>query len=122
MKVPGAPRVVHRVGRSVRRKRLPTAAVDNSALSATRPQSTYQSGNAVQTIGTTSLIIDTIYARAKSLVVDQNQASVALVQRHLRLGYGAACALFERMQAEGLVAPIPGATRQWVLVRKSSKS
>ena len=32
----------------------PTAAVDNSAPSATRPQSTYKSGNAVQTSGATS--------------------------------------------------------------------
>jgi hypothetical protein len=34
----------------------PTAAVDNSAPLATRPQSTYKSGNAVQTSGATSQI------------------------------------------------------------------
>ena len=32
----------------------PTAAVDNSAPSPTRPDSTYKSGNAVQTTGATS--------------------------------------------------------------------
>ena len=61
---------------------------------------------------------DTLYARAVALVLDQGEASVALVQCHLQLGYGAACELFERMQAAGLVTPKPGATRQWVLVDK----
>ena len=32
----------------------PAAAVDNSAPRSTRPESTYKSGNAVQTTGTTS--------------------------------------------------------------------
>lgn len=65
---------------------------------------------------------DALYARARTLVVDQGEASVALVQRHLRLGYGTACALFERMQTAGLVAPKPGATRQWILVDKETKT
>lgn len=65
---------------------------------------------------------DALYAQAKALVLDQGEASVALVQRHLRLGYGTACALFERMQAAGLVVPMPGATRQWVLVDKETNT
>lgn len=65
---------------------------------------------------------DALYARAKALVLEHGEASVALVQRHLRLGYGTACALFERMQAAGLVAPKPGATRQWVLVDKETNT
>ena len=40
---------------SVASSQAPTAAVDNSAPSATRPQSTYKSGKAVQTSGATSL-------------------------------------------------------------------
>ena len=39
---------------SVGTSQAPTAAVDNSAPSATRPQSTYKSGKAVQTNGATS--------------------------------------------------------------------
>ena len=39
---------------SVGSSQAPTAAVDNSAPSATRPQSTYKSGKAVQTNGATS--------------------------------------------------------------------
>ena len=40
---------------SVGTSQAPTAAVDNSAPSATRPQSTYKSGKAVQTSGATSV-------------------------------------------------------------------
>ena len=40
---------------SVGSSQAPTAAVDNSAPSATRPQSTYKSGKAVQTNGATSI-------------------------------------------------------------------
>jgi len=39
---------------SVGSSQAPTAAVDNSAPSATRPKSTYKSGKAVQTNGATS--------------------------------------------------------------------
>jgi hypothetical protein len=39
---------------SVGSSQAPTAAVDNAAPLATRPQSTYKSGNAVQTSGATS--------------------------------------------------------------------
>jgi hypothetical protein len=41
---------------SVGSSQAPTAAVDNAAPLATRPQSTYKSGNAVQTSGATSLL------------------------------------------------------------------
>lgn len=58
---------------------------------------------------------DETYGRAVALVLGRREASVALVQWNLRLGYAAACALFERMQAEGFVTPAPGAPKQWVL-------
>jgi len=51
MKLPARPELpTAAVGSS----QAPTAAVDNSALSPTRPQSTYQSGKTVQTGGATS--------------------------------------------------------------------
>jgi len=40
---------------SVSSSQAPTAAVDNSAPSAIRPESTYKSGKVVQTSGATSL-------------------------------------------------------------------
>ena len=42
---------------SVGSSQATTAAVDNSAPLATRPQSTYKSGNVVQTSGATSLFL-----------------------------------------------------------------
>lgn len=64
---------------------------------------------------------DALYEQAKTLVLAQNMASVALVQRHLRLGYGRACALFERMQAQGIVTPMPGVSNRWTLVKEEAQ-
>jgi len=61
---------------------------------------------------------DETYGRAVAIVLGRREASVSLVQRHLRLGYRATCALFERMQAEGLVAPATGKAKEWVLIRE----
>lgn len=61
---------------------------------------------------------DELYEQAKALVLKHNDASVALVQCHLHLGYGTACNLFERMQGQRIVVPIPGASRQWALTRQ----
>lgn len=61
---------------------------------------------------------DETYGRAVALVLGRREASVALVQWNLRLGYAAACALFERMQAEGLVAPATGKAKEWVLIQE----
>ena len=44
---------------SVGSSQAPPAAVDNSALSAIRPESTYKSGKVVQTNGATSQLIKT---------------------------------------------------------------
>jgi len=58
---------------------------------------------------------EALYQAAKALVLQQRKASVSLVQRHLRLGYLRACALFERMQAEGVVVPVAGEERRWAI-------
>jgi S-DNA-T family DNA segregation ATPase FtsK/SpoIIIE len=48
-------------------------------------------------------------------VLQQREASVSLVQRHLRLGYARACGLFERMQAEGVVVPVEEENKRWAI-------
>lgn len=58
---------------------------------------------------------DLLYFQARNVVLKQRRASVALVQRHLHLGYGVACALFERMEKEGIVVPVHGSSRLWIL-------
>jgi len=60
---------------------------------------------------------DSRYDEAVSLVVQKKQASVSMVQRHLRVGYNRACRMVERMEREGLVtAPGSGGMRK-VLAR-----
>lgn len=56
---------------------------------------------------------DARYDEAVSLVVQKKQASVSMVQRHLRVGYNRACRMVERMEREGLVtAPGSGGMRK----------
>ena len=55
------------------------------------------------------------YEAAVHLVVQHQNASIALVQCHLRIGYRAACALFERMQAQGIVTSVVAAGWVWTL-------
>ena len=55
------------------------------------------------------------YQAAVHLVLRHQNASVALVQCHLRIGYRAACALFERMQAQGIVTSVVAAEWVWTL-------
>ena len=49
---------------------------------------------------------DPLYHQAVEIVLQNRSGSVALVQRHLRLGYERAQKLLDRMQAEGIVGEI----------------
>lgn len=62
------------------------------------------------------------YEAAVRLVLQHQSASVALVQRHLRLGYTDACRLLERMQAEGIVVSVVAAGSIWVLSQAHSSA
>ncbi len=61
---------------------------------------------------------DSRYDEAIALVIQKKQASVSMVQRHLRVGYNRACRMVERMEREGVVtAPGSGGIRK-VLSRR----
>jgi S-DNA-T family DNA segregation ATPase FtsK/SpoIIIE len=60
---------------------------------------------------------DERYDEAVALVSKTRQASISMVQRHLRVGYNRAARIIEMMEIEGVVGPADGAKPREVLVR-----
>jgi S-DNA-T family DNA segregation ATPase FtsK/SpoIIIE len=61
---------------------------------------------------------DERYDDAVALVARTGEASISLIQRHLRIGYNRAARLIERMEIEGVVGPSEGAKRRQVLIQE----
>lgn len=61
---------------------------------------------------------DELYNEAVRVVVTSGQASISHLQRRLRLGYGRAARLIDRMESEGIVGPADGARPRDVLVKE----
>ena len=59
---------------------------------------------------------DERYDDAISLVSRTREASISLIQRHLRIGYNRAARMIERMEQEGIIGPADGVKRRQVLV------
>jgi len=59
---------------------------------------------------------DDRYDDAIELVVRTRQASISMVQRHLRIGYNRAARIIEKMEQEGVVGPSDGVKPREVLV------
>ncbi len=60
---------------------------------------------------------DARYDDAVAYVTQTQQASVSMLQRHLRIGYKRAARIVETMEAEGVVGPADGAKPRAVLAR-----
>jgi len=60
---------------------------------------------------------DDLYDRAVNLVCQTGQASISMVQRHLRIGYNRAARMIEHMESEGVVGPADGSKPRKVLAR-----
>ena len=60
---------------------------------------------------------DEKYDEAVALVTKTRQASISMIQRHLRIGYNRAARIIEVMEKEGLVGPSDGAKPREVLSR-----
>ncbi len=60
---------------------------------------------------------DEMYAEAVQVVINSGQASVSLLQRRMRLGYGRAARILDMMEQEGIVGPIRGAKPRDVLIK-----
>ncbi|MBW2439566.1 MAG: DNA translocase FtsK, partial [Deltaproteobacteria bacterium] len=59
---------------------------------------------------------DERYDDAVALVTEAGQASISMIQRHLRIGYNRAARIIEKMEKEGVVGPSDGAKPREVLV------
>jgi S-DNA-T family DNA segregation ATPase FtsK/SpoIIIE len=60
---------------------------------------------------------DERYDDAVALVTKAGQASISMVQRHLRIGYNRAARIIEVMEKEGVVGPSDGVKPREILVR-----
>jgi 2'-5' RNA ligase len=56
-----------------------------------------------------------LYARAVEVAREKNRGSTSVLQRELKLGYGDAAKLIDRMEREGIVGPADGANPRRVL-------
>ena len=62
---------------------------------------------------------DSRYDDAVALVTQAGQASISMVQRHLRVGYNRAARIIEMMEQEGVIGPQDGVKPREVLVRSN---
>lgn len=65
--------------------------------------------------------IEEIYEDAKYYVIDKQKASVSMLQRHFRIGYGKASQLIDRLEAEGVIGPYEGSKPRTVLLKEQDK-
>lgn len=86
----------------------PTAAPEIIAIPTTQPPS-QRAAAPVQSPE------DARYAEAVRLVREAGRASTSTLQRNLRLGYGAAAAMLDRMEQEGIIGPADGSKPRAVL-------
>ncbi len=61
---------------------------------------------------------DEKYDEAVELVTNTKQASISMVQRHLRIGYNRAARIIEKMEEDGVVGPSDGVKPREVLINK----
>jgi S-DNA-T family DNA segregation ATPase FtsK/SpoIIIE len=60
---------------------------------------------------------DPLYVDAVGVVCEMGKASTSILQRRLRLGYGRAARILDRMQREGIIGPPDGSRPRDVLRR-----
>lgn len=65
--------------------------------------------------------IEEIYEDAKYYVIEQQKASVSMLQRRFRIGYSKASQLIDRLEADGVIGPYEGSKPRTVLQKEQDK-
>lgn len=58
------------------------------------------------------------YEEGQQVVIDEQTASISLLQRRLRIGFISAVMIIDRLEDEGVVGPYNGPLPREVLVKK----
>jgi S-DNA-T family DNA segregation ATPase FtsK/SpoIIIE len=61
---------------------------------------------------------DEMYNAAVEVMLETGQASVSMLQRRLKLGYGRAARIMDDMEANGVVGPFDGAKPRKLLITR----
>ena len=61
---------------------------------------------------------DELFEEAVDTIISNNQASISILQRKLRIGYSRAARLIELMEYRGLVGPYDGRNPRKILISK----
>jgi len=62
--------------------------------------------------------LDELYSEAKEIIIDQQTASVSLLQRKLKIGYARAGRLIDQLEKTGIVGKFKGSKPREVLVKR----
>ena len=62
---------------------------------------------------------DELVDQATKIIIDENTASVSLLQRKLRVGYARAGRIIDQLEAKGVVGPYEGSKPRKVLVDRT---
>ncbi|MBI3008078.1 MAG: DNA translocase FtsK [Candidatus Omnitrophica bacterium] len=64
---------------------------------------------------------DELYEEAKNIIVETGQASISMLQRRLRIGYGRAARLIDTMESKGVIGHYRGSKSREVLVKAGAR-
>ena len=64
---------------------------------------------------------DELYEEAKNIIIETGQASISMLQRRLRIGYGRAARLIDTMESKGVVGHYRGSKSREVLVKAGAR-
>ena len=64
-------------------------------------------------------MVDELFKEAVSVIINNNQASISILQRKLRIGYTRAARLIDLMEDKGIVGPYDGRNPRKIMLSKN---